>query len=359
MNELRIAFANVKKLFKNNTIIAVIIISSIMISIFGILFYSGYFLLDYYSANSSKESMILIQSENETDRSNIEKTVNYLNSIEKPIIMSVSLYPDVYTETKGYSSNEARIIGKYDINYNSALLCGDNFSILSNTNEVLVDSFSISNDKYTYAPIGEEINIYGNTFKIKGIFSPGYETDYIVPISYYATNFTTKSIIINFSNCSNNDIDLIKTELENLLKSSDIICTKNANPLKSIDFLSQFFQILLIFCISFLCIFLMINFWVAKMKQTFSVYAVCGCTPKKKMRIIMIQLFMVFSLGTVLGFSFFISFLKLLGKLNLVSTITIMDYVIIVIIVLIILCFYSLLFAIKKSKEKDLYIIEV
>ena len=83
VKKVYLAINNIRLMLKNKSIMMLIIFTSITLSVLGILFYSGYFLYDYYQSQTENQVEIYLQKS--TQSSDIIRVIEELSLKEKDI----------------------------------------------------------------------------------------------------------------------------------------------------------------------------------------------------------------------------------------------------------------------------------
>ena len=103
VKKVYLAINNIRLMLKNKSIMMLIIFTSITLSVLGILFYSGYFLYDYYQSQTENQVEIYLQKS--TQSSDIIRVIEELSLKEKDISdMCVS----------NGKLSEGKLIGEYN-----------------------------------------------------------------------------------------------------------------------------------------------------------------------------------------------------------------------------------------------------
>ena len=347
MKTFRLILHNIKRIAIHNRATFFIVIFSLIITTFGVLFYSGYIynvsmerridygekLELYVSADSSTQDLkdIISKIEHEQDIQSI------LVSYEKP------------TQQDGTYD----IVGEYNKLYSERILSGKYFERDEKNGVVVLPEYSVGEIAgYNEFPIGKTLELDNTNLTIMGVIS-FLSTDYlVVPVDYYIENYSTEYICCTYNNSIQNNL------YEELSADTNIesICVISQKPiLFTTSFWIEFGQILLIFTASIINLFAIIWFWIVSNKRTYNIYSICGSSKAKIICLITGQSFMVIFTGTILGAGLFSVFANVLGKYNLIATENLLLYLLVTILMLCITFLFSIIVTIKSNISNEIY----
>ena len=248
VKKVYLAINNIRLMLKNKSIMMLIIFTSITLSVLGILFYSGYFLYDYYQSQTENQVEIYLQKS--TQSSDIIRVIEELSLKEKDISdMCVS----------NGKLSEGKLIGEYNKTWKEHMLVGQCYSINDNRPYLLMAEYQVDN--------------------IEGYEKP--VDNYILPVYYYINNYPTDYIMIKYNNRKNS------SKIEKTLAQNTIVKKynmKRSTPFLSEDFMGAFVQILLIFAAVIINVLCMTYAWLSTFNRKFKIYAICGATKKDIIR---------------------------------------------------------------------------
>ena len=338
MKILKLIFLNIYKLFKESRSILFFILAGIIFASYGIFFYSGYFMYNYFDLNYSCELDITVDNNKNTDQ---------LKSLIDEIIDQKGFNRIILCDDPENQLHRSEVIGLYEKNFAKHILYGEAFSYDTDQPYAVVAEETVSELGFTRNITGERISYKSKDFDVKGIYAGFYSLS--VPPYFYAENLKTRNIHCEFD-------DIISAALKNKLKDDgfDFELIQNNMPFKSPEFIFCLFIVIAIFSLSFINILTMFSFWTAKMKQTFKVYYIYGCNHTNKFFIVTGQVFFISLIGTFIGFTVFISTYKLLGKLRIVYDESILNYIFVLLFTVFILLLLSVYFGIKVSKTQEI-----
>lgn len=150
VKKVYLAINNIRLMLKNKSIMMLIIFTSITLSVLGILFYSGYFLYDYYQSQTENQVEIYLQKS--TQSSDIIRVIEELSLKEKDISdMCVS----------NGKLSEGKLIGEYNKTWKEHMLVGQCYSINDNRPYLLMAEYQVDNIEGYEKPVGKNIKVGG------------------------------------------------------------------------------------------------------------------------------------------------------------------------------------------------------
>lgn len=347
MQTFRLILHNVKRIATHNRASFFIVIFSLIITTFGVLFYSGYI----YNVSTGRRI-------NYGDKLEINVSVDASPQELKAIISKIEQNQDVQSilvsrEKPMQQDGTYDIVGEYSNLYSGRILSGKYFERNEETGVVVLPEYSVGEIAgYNEAPVGKILEFDNVDMTIIGVIS-FLSTDYlVVPVDYYVNNFTTGYICCTYNSFVQNDLYeylSVNTNVENYHISSQ-------KPiLLTTSFWLEFGQILLIFAVSIINLFTIIRFWIISNKRTYNIYSICGSSKAKIICLITGQSFMVILLGTILGVGLFSIFANVLEKYDLITTESLTLYLLATILILSITFLFSVIVTIKSNISNEIY----
>lgn len=345
MKKCILALYNLKYMIQSGNKLFLIVLFSMTISVFGILFYSGYFLYNYDEASSGSKLSVTVQTQAES-----REICNLISELELQNIdfQRVNLFPP--------ESEESKIIGEYNLQYNSQILLGENYSLHEERAYIILAEYMVDFIEDGELPIGKHINVDGYDFEILGIVPITDYDYYLVPIDYYAQNFPVEKLEFLFSRkLTKSEEQSIRNLIEDKQFVIDYKIRKSSSPFASSDFITIFVQILLIFVTVIINIFCMTYYWIMHFKKNYRIYAVCGAGTGSIIEMILIQTIIIMFSGVVLGNIIFSVFMAFTTKYELVYQKEYTSYLVVSIVVFSILVCFSFVLAKKATKTDVIY----
>ncbi len=338
MKILKLIFSNIYKLYKESKSVILFILVGVIFASFGIFFYSGYFIYNYYDSNYSCELDINID-----DTHNMAQVKSLIDMIAKEKKISRILITDDLVN----DSDLINITGLYENDFNNRLIYGNGYQYNEEQPYVILSERAVSQLGFNRNITGEKINYNLLNYNVLGINTGMF--DFCVSPYFYIEHFNTKHLHAEFD-------ALVSSKLKKFMENEGFYyeITKNNFPFKSPEFLFCFFIIVAVFALSFINILIMFSFWTIKMKQTFKVYYIYGCNTIKKFFIVSGQVFLISLLGTLIGFIIFLSVYKKLGELTIVYAESVTNYIFVLIFTILLLLLLSIYFGLKISKTQEI-----
>lgn len=343
-----LAVLNLINLLRYRSRLIIVIVISISASVFGILFYSGYFLYSYYEAVDG--SVVVMEMEAQTEKNAIWKLIEKMWNVETET-EKIYLLPNEQDETE--------LVGAYNRNWEtgSFLLTGKNFLYDENTVSVIMAEYLVDSVEDGEVPIGKNIEFQGSVFEVVGIVSFTEYDTFFVPIKYFASQYNTKTIKYSYSEqLSNANKEKIKEIVENSNIVASYSIENDNNPFMSEDFMSVFFQILLIFMVVVINAFSMTYYSVMIFKRTYRIYAVCGASKRDIRTVILMQNILLIFISVVIANFLYIICKSIIKGYGIVYQGSYMVYVVVSAIVFLALLLFAYLLAQKVVKTDVIYI---
>jgi len=218
---------SVIELIRNKTILFLIITISFAVSVFGILFYSGYFAYSYYDVLGGEACRIEISLKPSTHAKKVSDIVESLTGLASEAVISI-IASDGYINRNYVNGNTLPAIGKLNKLEKEQVLLGRYFQDNENTPVVLLSESCAAVLDIPDSPIGETITLDNIDFTIIGILFHA-EYAYILPLDYYIENRPTTRISILYNR------DVSQAEMRNIIKTFhehivEYSLTKQASP---------------------------------------------------------------------------------------------------------------------------------
>ena len=337
MKIFKLILFNTKKLFFESKKMSFFIIIGITFAAFGVLFYSGYFMNTFYNTTFINELEI-------TSFKKID--INTLSSLFDKIADEKGFVRMIAYNNEDYE-DAVDIIGMYEKNFEDNILCGKAYSLHDNTPCGIISEYSMDILGYNKNITGEIIERNGIEFKICGIHSS--ILGFCVPMEYYINHYPLNKIHVEFDhNISNSLLDTLKAD------NYEYKIIENVSPFESMEFMTNLIIAISIFCISFINILMIFSLWEEKMKPSFRIYYIYGCSKIQNFFIVSGEFYIVSVFGTLLGESLFLSLYRQLGKMTLIYIDNYKNYLYITLFILFILLIFSVCFGYKNMIRQQI-----
>ncbi len=302
---------------------------SITVISYGVLFYAGYLLCNYYIDGKVTDT-ISIELNNQISKEEIQDIlVSFKEQERECIIVSETSYKEriegVSETTEEIMESRAQLVGACFDSYEGRLLAGEGYSIDEEKPCLLVSSFILEYGKLGKTigigknPVGREVEVKGHRMKIIGTKGNCSDADYEVPINYYIDNFNTKYIQVSYIKAlRNKDKEQIGKALENFSGVKNYHIESEIPALLNYSFWLEFGQILLIFFIMTLNLFFILLFWIRSEKRKYNIYGVLGCSKRKRNLLLIAQNGVLLLVGQLVGCIIFMFTCGILSKLEIV-----------------------------------------
>ena len=273
MKSVIAAYRNIKALIRHHCFLFTVIILSVVLSSVGIFFYSGYFLYSYYDTVGMDRNHLSIQLQDGTQPEAVSEIIQELTSTGLDQVRKLTAYDNPNMQKNGaYTEQSIPAVGVYDKEYEKRLLLGRFFTIQEDAPYVVLSEFMTDVLGFHQSPIGSNVHIGEDEFKVIGMISHSDENGYLIPIQYYINHFPTASIEVTYgSELSRSQLKAIRTLLSQNVNILSCKITSPPSPFLSSDFMLSFLQIILIFCAAFINIISMLYFWNRLSRQTYQI----------------------------------------------------------------------------------------
>ncbi|MBD5089193.1 MAG: hypothetical protein HDT30_10365 [Clostridiales bacterium] len=327
MKFINLLIRNILHLAKKRKYSFVVVMTSITVISYGVLFYAGY-LLYYYYIDGKVTDTIHIELNNQIPKEEIQ---HILASFKEQGRMCIIVSENPYREWEAYGElteeivdSRAQFVGACFDSYEGRLLAGEGYSIDEEKACLLVSSFILEYGKLGRTigmgknPVGREVEVKGHKMKIIGTKDNCSDADYEVPINYYIDNFKTKYIQVSYIKAlGNKDKERIKKELESFSGVKNYHIESQIPALLNYSFWLEFGEILLIFLIMTLNLFFILLFWIRSEKRKYNIYAVLGCSKRKRNLLLIAQNGVLLLAGEIIGGIIYMLTCGVLSKLEI------------------------------------------
>ena len=345
----------------------VVMVSIIVIS-YGVLFYAGYLLYSYYIDGKVTDT-IQIEMDEQISKEEIHHVLECLKEDgRKCIILSETPYKEkeAYSEnTEEIVESRAQLVGACFDSYEGRLLAGEGYSIDEEKAYLLVSSFILEYGKIGRIigigknPIGKEVEIKGKKMKIIATKNNCSDADYEVPINYYIDNFNSKYIQVEYIKAlENKDKRQLENELRNCSGIKNYNIESQTFALLDYGFWMQFGQILLIFFIMTLNLFFILLFWIQSEKRKYNIYAVLGCSKRKRNLLLIAQNGILLLVGGMIGSIIYMLTCGILSKLEIVYNGDFSIYVKIQGIYYLLVMVFLIIVTCHANRKQEIYVIK-
>jgi hypothetical protein len=342
---------NILKLIHQKKILFWIIIMSFAVSVFGVLFYSGYFAHSYYGSREGEVCSVNIRLHPLLPEKNVNDIISDIIGLFSEAVVSV-IVSDGDINSNYTAGNIIPIIGKYSTLEKEQVLLGRYFHENENNPVALVSESCAAVLDISEFPINEIVTADQNKLSIIGIlFNAEYA--YITPLNYYIENYhVTKISVLYNQNVSNSDIQQLIKKYNGSI--TNYTYQKQTSPFLDKTFLPLFIQILLIYSFTFINIMLVIALWQQHCLRRYKIYYVCGIQDRQLSFTIMLQIIFTSLLGILIGFASYLGLLPLFERLEIVKE-SFFDSLLIVCIVLLLVIAFSGVYCKKIVKKLEIY----
>lgn len=341
---------NIKKLIKEQRTMFLIIVLSLTVSSFGVLFLSGFFAYSYYASSGNKGCSIQIELAKNTPSLVIE---NLISNLTTDTFLSVTVSDGEVPKTLDTNA-EISVIGQYSNSDKQKILTGRYFLPKENA-PVIVMSETYATTVGLTSPLSQSIILGSTQYSVVGILFNA-EPAYIIPVDYYIQNYPVTNIVMSYSHEVNDAtlLNAIRPYSSNIIKQS---ITHQKSPFLSSDFVSPLIQILLMFSFTFLNIAIVISLWQKYFLRQYSIYYICGCTELDIIVIIILQIMLLSLVGLLLGLGTYVMMLPLFSKLSLINE-TLSDCLIITGLLFCLILVFAIILSIRIVRTQETYKVE-
>jgi len=343
---------SIKTLIRQKTILFLIIVFSFAVSVFGILFYSGYFAYSYYDSLRGEVCNIEIILEPTAFSSTIHEILSNVTSLSRETVTSVIVREKNNTIGDYRYGSTIPVLGKYDVLDKTQVLVGRYFTENESDFVALLSEHFAAQLGIGNTPVGTTIQVGKDDYTLVGIIFNS-ENAYIIPVDCYIDHYNVTSISVSFSeNVSQIGMRNIYSAFGDSISS--YIFSSRLSPFLSRSFLPSLMQILLIYCFTLANVVLVILLWQKCNLNRYCIYYICGITNKCHILLIVLQIIAVSLFGILIGFMSYISILPLFESLGIVKAST-KDYLLIVSYVSIFVLIYSSIYSLRSVSKLKSY----
>lgn len=344
MKKYLLALHNLKYMLKKGNHVFFIVLISMSLSVFGMLFFSGYFLYSYYEAEmGSKIDITLHPGIPGTDVLQLLSQLKEKNYVTQQVQMTAG------------ETDDSGVTGEYNRQWNKSVLDGKNYTLDEEHPYVIMAEYMVDFMKNGESPVGFHLKDQ-EALQVYGIVSYTENDGYCVPVRYYALHYPTETVRYCYAQkLDKKTVYAINTTLKNSSAVADYHIVRTANPFLSADFMEKFVQIVLIFSVIIINIFCMTYSWIIHFKRDYRIYAVCGADKKSIVGIIMVQTIILMFAGVFAG-----NILFFIGKTGLKHTTLVyqksyVPYLEISLLLMMILTVFSWFLAKKVTQTNTIY----
>ena len=317
------------------------ILISLICTIFGMLFFSGYYLYNLYHFSDNYEVSIDLNPEIEN-----EKVISVLDQLKR---LSVP-------EVKVYNSDINNLIGSYNVLWDEKIYCGKNLEYDETEAKILMSIEKIDFVKDGESPIGMVTEVDGDKAEISGVINILDDVDFILPMKFFINKYGSTNIKLCFPiHPGSAKVKKLKEILDNNEGVVREYNTSSVNPFTSSEFMNVFVLIILIFTASLANLFFIIYYWVMKAKKTYKILAVCGSDRRSIKTIIATQSVMLCFIAEIVANAIFAVFNQLIKEYDVIYADAYGSYIVISLILMGILLGFSCILANNAVKTDEIY----
>ena len=336
---LKLIFLNIKKLCRESTSMFLFILIGTICACFGIFFYSGYFIYNHFALTSNYEIEATVPESVQPEA--LQAIIQKL--IEEPGLQCIRL------SDKMNDPSKPSVFGMYYKDLKKRLICGEQYAPDDPEADAMLTDSKVSQLGFQSNIVGQTVETELGNFRITGLFVD-VNGIYVSPM-YYITHYPVREISAEF------DSAVSEAGMQALQNAPfDISMQNNSSPFRSAMFWSGFLTCVLILCIAFLNIMTMFSFWEIKMRQTFRVYYIYGCTRMQKFVISFGEIFLISVSGLLVALGLFAALYRKLGALTIVYADSFREYLIMLLFVLAIITGLSVYFGLRSAcRQQELF----
>ena len=367
MKTIWLALHNVKKIYKRHLFVFLLIVISMCVSSFGMLFYSGYIGQTCAEREEGNGDCLKLTLLDGGKGKNVIQTLDFMMMKYKQLSYikindSQNEEDDNAMKDSGMESTEETneisisIVGEYNKQYEKTLLVGRNLLYEENEAVALIPSDYVTYLEYDDVPIDSKICFEKCNMNVVGVLSYMDEEAIIVPIKYYIENFEGKYLEIGFAErLSKSEREQIDREIleYGIGEESNWVLAKPV--FQSWDFWYEFLQIVMIFLVIIINIFVIIYFLMLRMRQTYSIYSICGGGRIRTLFVIILQAFLIILIGNIIGSIVYLIFLPFAKSLKLAYQGSLVFYMIISALIGVISLIVTVITSIKVNRKITVY----
>lgn len=356
MKTIYLIFHNIKKLMQQHRLTVGIVVCSLAVSTFGILFYAGYTYI-IASERRSEAGDVLRLAVRETAHS--EEILQLITHCKEPAKMQ-SILAAAGKPTHALSAENYPVVGEYDANYDQRIQVGSNFEVSETRPLILLPEEYVGRAVGMNAsPVGKQIHIGFAEYTVWGVASYLNYNYIVVPVEYYIRHLPVRYLEIKYQN------QLGQAEKDRISKAM--------NQHKAIEYYEfytpgsiaetpvfwiELAPIFLVFAAIILNVFTLIYFLMKQSKTIYNIYSICGGSRKKVMQIIISQCFILILAGILSGSVLFTIFSGFLEGINLIAGNAVWFYGMTLLLEIFITFLFTIGTALKANRNNELYIVK-
>jgi hypothetical protein len=314
MNLIALSINNIKSFFTQKRPLFLMIIFGLIISTFGLQFYTGFLMNSVKSATFLGNNTVSIILEDHTTPKEVKDLIDLIRGEIIPTPKRMTLFQEVPVDDGTVATNgvtdqttvdklgeKIPVIGEM-INDPVWIETGKNFTE-NDTSSVALVTDSLLQKMNIQDPIGKKVMYGDKTFTLIGVdMNYDLDTSISVPIPYFTKNYKTALIKCNFGKMLS---PRQRTYLINKLKEMKFVSSYTipvpTSPMKSKVFVFAFIQVLLIFVVSLVNIFSLQHYWIKHNKRLYGIYTLCGCKSKQLSVLLVLNSVIIALLPILLG----------------------------------------------------------
>lgn len=359
MKNLYLLINDIKRLFNQNKLIFYIVIISMAVSTFGYLFYSGFILKNYLEVKREKGVVVSINVKKPIDKGNLTELCNmlgygkeFINEFYVSKSEGSLVQRDVYEFVGEFNSNY--------YNYSNWVSSGAYYSSSENRPLMCISQWMVQPlFGNNVNPINRKVQIDGVDFIVCSMISFMYYDHYSVPVKYFIENFPVGYVKAMYNdNLSESDLIEIQRNLKKYKENIMLQIVKPQSPLLSFKFWMQIIQIIIIFILIIISLFIIIAYWIKRNRKIFNIYSIVGGSRVRVQSLIILQTFLLLVIGGALGGILFFSLQGILANRKLVQYGFYTVYLSIIFIVFVVLFLFTVFTSKKSNTGNQIYIIK-
>ncbi|MCJ7839573.1 hypothetical protein MUB24_01350 [Lederbergia sp. NSJ-179] len=369
MNLIALSINNIKSFFIQKRLLFLMIIFGLIISTFGLQFYTGFLMNSAKSASFLSNSTVSITLEDHTTSKEVKDLIDIMTGKMIPTPKRMTLFQEVpgndnetVVTTDGTEQTtvdklgeKIPVIGEI-INDPVWIVTGRNFTE-KDTSSVALVTDSFLQKMNIQDPIGKKI-IYGDkTFTLIGVdMNYDLDTSISVPIPYFTKNYKTALIKCNFGKMlSSKQRTYLINKLNEMKFVSSYTIPVPTSPMKSEVFLFAFIQVLLIFVVSLVNIFSLQHYWIKHNKRLYGIYTLCGCKRKQLSFLLVLNSVIIALLPILLGQILYRILESVFIRYGVVVVSGFSTYFLVGFVLVMITVILNFLFVIRFNRNRELY----
>ena len=338
---------NIMKLITQKRMLLIIIVLSFAVSVFGMLFYSGFFAYSYYDWLKGEVCRIELSIQNSASVDRVYEIISRISGLSPDAVISIVVSEGEVSKSNYVSGKIIPVIGKYDVLEGQQILLGRYFERDEKSPVALLSESCAAVLAIEDNPIGSTIHHEQGDYTLVGIlFNSDYA--YIIPVDYYIEHYQVTNITILFNeNIERNEVEKVSSDFNEI---DDCNYVKQASPFLSTSFLPSLIQILLVYSFTLLNIVLVILLWQKGNHRRYAIYRMCGMRDFHLYLLIAFLITITSFIGMILGYGVYLLVLPVFESLDIVKA-TLNDYAIITAFVFILVFVFANIYSIRTVRN--------